>query len=72
MRAVVIGQSSGATRDATMAVYPRDKAIVDKFVARGVVWAKGRFPMDETWPFSRRERKRRPFRLRTRSCSRGW
>jgi uncharacterized protein len=37
MKAVVIGESSGASRDAIMAVYPRHKVIVDKFVARGIV-----------------------------------
>ncbi len=35
MKTVVIGESSGASRDAIMAVYPRHKAIVDKFVAPG-------------------------------------
>jgi hypothetical protein len=34
MKAVVIGESSGASRDAIMAVYPRHKVVV---VARGVV-----------------------------------
>lgn len=37
MKAVVIGESSGAARDVVMAAYPRHKAVVDKFVARGVV-----------------------------------
>src|SRR5262245_17214165 len=32
MKAVVIGESSGASREAIMAVYPRHKAVVDKFV----------------------------------------
>src|SRR5215831_19908316 len=35
MKAVVIGESSGASREAIMAVYPRHKAVVDKFIARG-------------------------------------
>jgi hypothetical protein len=39
MKAVVIGESSGASRDAIMAVYPRHKVVVDKFVARGGSWA---------------------------------
>jgi hypothetical protein len=43
MKAVVIGESSGASRDVIMAVYPRHKAIVDKFVARGVVLGIGPF-----------------------------
>ena len=37
MKAVVIGESSGATMDQIMAVYPRHKAVVDAFVARGEV-----------------------------------
>jgi len=43
MKAVVIGESSGASRDAIMTVYPRHKAIVDKFIARGVVVGIGPF-----------------------------
>ena len=43
MKAVVIGESSGASRDAIMAVYPRPKVVVDKFVARGVVLGIGPF-----------------------------
>ena len=36
MKTVVIGESSGASMETIMAVYPRHKAIVDKYVARGV------------------------------------
>ena len=43
MKAVVIGESSGASRDAIMAVYPRHKAVVDKFVAQGAVLGIGPF-----------------------------
>jgi len=43
MKAVVIGESSGASLDRIMAVYPRHKAVVDKFVARGVVLGIGPF-----------------------------
>ena len=43
MKAVVIGESSGASREAIMAVYPRHKVVVDKFVARGVVLGIGPF-----------------------------
>jgi len=43
MKAVVIGESSGASRDAIMAVYPRHKAVVDTFIARGVVLGIGPF-----------------------------
>ena len=43
MKAVLIGEPSGASRDTIMAVYPRHRAIVDKFVARGVVLGIGPF-----------------------------
>jgi uncharacterized protein len=43
MKAVVIGESSGASMDAIMAVFPRHKAVVDKFIARGVVVGIGPF-----------------------------
>jgi uncharacterized protein len=43
MKAVVIGESSGATMEQVMAVYPRHKAVVDAFVARGDVIGIGPF-----------------------------
>lgn len=43
MKAVVIGESSGAAMDRIMAVYPRHKAVVDAFVARGEVIGIGPF-----------------------------
>jgi uncharacterized protein YciI len=43
MKTVVIGESSGASRDAIMAVYPRHKAVVDRYIARGVVVGIGPF-----------------------------
>jgi uncharacterized protein YciI len=43
MKTVVTGQSSGASREAIMAVYPRHKALVDKFIAQGVVLGIGPF-----------------------------
>ena len=43
MKAVLIGQSSGATMDQIMAVYPRHKAIVETFKARGVILGIGPF-----------------------------
>ena len=43
MKAVVIGESSGASREAIMAVYPRHKAVVDTFVAQGAVLDIGPF-----------------------------
>ena len=43
MKAVVIGESSGASMEALMAVYPRHKAVVDAFKARGEVIGIGPF-----------------------------
>jgi uncharacterized protein len=43
MKAVVIGESSGATMEQIMAAYPRHKAVVDAFVARGDVIGIGPF-----------------------------
>lgn len=43
MKAVIIGEPSGASRDAIMAVYPRHKAVVDAFKARGEVIGIGPF-----------------------------
>ncbi len=43
MKAVVIGEPSGATREQIMAVYPRHKVVVDRFVARGHVIGIGPF-----------------------------
>ena len=43
MKAIVIGSGSGATMDAIMAVFPRHKAVVDAFVARGEVIGIGPF-----------------------------
>lgn len=43
MKAVVIGQASGASMEKIMQVYPRHKTVVDKFVAKGVVIGIGPF-----------------------------
>ncbi len=43
MKTVVIGIGSGASMEAIMAVYPRHKAVVDTFVARGEVIGIGPF-----------------------------
>jgi hypothetical protein len=43
MKAVVIGESSGATMEQIMAVYPRHKTVVDEFIARGEVIGIGPF-----------------------------
>ena len=43
MKTVVIGESSGASMDAIMSVYPRHKAIVDKYIAQGEVIGIGPF-----------------------------
>jgi len=43
MKFVVIGESSGASMDQIMAVYPRHKVVVDELVARGEVIGIGPF-----------------------------
>jgi len=43
MKFVVIGEPSGASMDAIRAVYPRHKAVVDAFVAKGDVIGIGPF-----------------------------
>jgi len=43
MKFVVIGESSGVSMDTIRAVYPRHKAIVDAFVAKGEVIGIGPF-----------------------------
>ena len=43
MKAVVIGESSGASMDAIMAVYPRHKVIIDKYIERGELIGVGPF-----------------------------
>lgn len=43
MKAVVIGESSGASMEAIMEVFPRHKAVVDAFVAKGQVVGIGPF-----------------------------
>ena len=43
MKAVIIGESSGASMEAIMAVYPRHKAVVEQFIERGEVIGIGPF-----------------------------
>jgi uncharacterized protein YciI len=43
MKTVVIGESSGASREKIMGVYPRHKVIVDRYIERGVVIGIGPF-----------------------------
>jgi uncharacterized protein YciI len=43
MKAVVIGEGSGASMDTVMAVYPRHKAVVEIYVGRGDVVGIGPF-----------------------------
>ena len=43
MKTVVIGESSAATMEAIMAVYPRHKIVVDKFIEKGEVIGIGPF-----------------------------
>jgi len=43
MKFVVLGESSGATMEQVMAVYPRHKALADQFIASGEVIGMGPF-----------------------------
>ena len=43
MKAVVIGESSGASMETIMSVYPRHKAVVDKYIAKREVIGIGPF-----------------------------
>lgn len=43
MKAVVIGEPSGAAMEKIMSVYPRHKVIVDKYIERGEVIGIGPF-----------------------------
>ena len=43
MKAVVIGESSGATMESVMKVYPRHKIVVDKYISKGDVIGIGPF-----------------------------
>ena len=43
MKAVVIGEVSGVSMDTIMKVYPRHKAVVDRFTSRGEVIGIGPF-----------------------------
>ena len=43
MKAVVIGEPSGATMETIMGIYPRHKEIVDKYIAKGAVIGIGPF-----------------------------
>lgn len=43
MKAVLIGESSGASMDSVMAVYPRHKSVVDKYISAGDVIGIGPF-----------------------------
>ena len=43
MKAVVIGESSGASMDTIMLVYPRHKLVVEKFIESGELIGVGPF-----------------------------
>jgi len=43
MKTVVIGESSEATMETIMAVYPRHKVVVDKYIEKGEVIGIGAF-----------------------------
>lgn len=63
MKAVVIGESSGASMDAIMAAFPRHKAILDKYIAAGDVLGVG--------PFTDRERGNMAI-FKTRAAAEKW
>jgi uncharacterized protein YciI len=43
MKTVIIGEGSGATMETIMSVYPRHKAVVDKYIAQEEVIGIGPF-----------------------------
>jgi uncharacterized protein YciI len=43
MKAVVIGEPSGASMETIMSIYPRHKAILDKYIERGEIIGVGPF-----------------------------
>ena len=43
MKAVLIGEGAGASMETIMSVYPRHKAVADKFIQRGDVIGMGPF-----------------------------
>ncbi|MBX7096855.1 MAG: hypothetical protein K1X89_04000 [Myxococcaceae bacterium] len=43
MKTVVIGEGAGLPREEIMKVYPRHKAVVDRYIAQGVVVGIGPF-----------------------------
>jgi uncharacterized protein YciI len=43
MKAVVIGDPSGATMETIMSVYPRHKSVVDKYIAKSEIIGIGSF-----------------------------
>ena len=69
MKAVVIGESSGASMDQVMAVYPQHKALVDRFISRGDVIGigpfadRGNMAIFHTWEAAEEFVKQDPFAL---------
>jgi len=49
VKAVLIGEPSGASRDAAMAVFPRHKIVVDAFKARGEIIGIDRSSGEAIW-----------------------
>jgi uncharacterized protein YciI len=43
MKAVVIGEPAGASMDVIMSVYPRHKAVADRYIERGDIIGMGPF-----------------------------
>jgi len=61
MKADVTGELSVASREAILAVYPRHKEIVDKYVARRVVVGIGPFADGGNMAIFKTRRRQRPY-----------
>ncbi len=53
MKAVVIGEPSGATMETIINVYPRHKALVDEYIARVRSLVSDRLVTWEIWQYSK-------------------
>ena len=72
MKTVVIGESSGASMETVMAVYPRHKAVVDTFIDRGEVIGIGPLLIVATWQYSEHGRQPKLLSNKTRLFWKAW
>ena len=72
MKTVVIGESSGASMETIMAVYPRHKAVVDTFIDRGEVMVSDHSLTGATWQYSNQEKQPRLLSNKIPLSSRAW